>query len=125
MLRQRTHRSRSNSVPAACAEHGSKAFWASTHAHTSSRVVMAARIASVNAVRLEEAGPTISVNPPRGKPPVRASISSRPDETTSDTQFSRKVKGEGKPGPKADSTWARSTADFMMREPPGELRGNA
>ena len=56
---------------------------ASTRAQTSSRRVAAASAASSTLVRPEEADPQISLKHPRGKPPVRASISGIPLDTIS------------------------------------------
>ena len=80
---QRTHSSRSNSIPAAAADCGSRASLASTTAQNSPRRVAAASAASSTVVRPEEAGPQISVRQPRGRPPVSASIAAMPLETIS------------------------------------------
>ncbi len=80
---QRTHSSRSNSIPAAAADCGSRASLASTTAQNSPRPVAAASAANSKVVRPEEAGPQISVRQPRGRPPVRASIAAMPLETIS------------------------------------------
>jgi hypothetical protein len=80
---QRTHSSRSNSIPASAADRGSSASLASTSTQHSPRRVAAASAASSKVVRPDEAGPQISVRHPRGKPPVRASIAAMPLETIS------------------------------------------
>ena len=67
---QRTQSRRSSRTPAAAAEAGSKASAASTSAQTSSRAVACARMETSRLVRPLEAGPQISVRPPRGRPPV-------------------------------------------------------
>src|SRR6202022_3346678 len=70
-------------MPAAAAEAASSASVVSTRAQTSSRRVAAARAASSTLVRPEEAKPEISLRHPRGRPPVRESISRMPLETLS------------------------------------------
>ena len=80
---QRTQNSRSNSIPAAAADFGSRASLASTTAQNSPRRVAAASADNMNVLRPEEAGPQISVRQPRGRPPVGASISAIPLETIS------------------------------------------
>jgi len=80
---QRTHKSRSNSTPAAAADCGSRASLASTTAQNSPRRVAAASAANNKVVRPEEAGPQISVRHARGRPPVSASMAAMPLGTIS------------------------------------------
>ena len=67
---QRTHKSFRSSTPAASAECGSKASAPSIKAQASSCAVRALKAESSKLVRPEEEGPKISVNAPRGNPPV-------------------------------------------------------
>jgi hypothetical protein len=60
---------------------GSKLSLASTSAHTSPCAVIFAITARSTLVRPDDAGPQISVNPPRGSPPVSASHASIPLST--------------------------------------------
>ena len=78
------HRTQSNlfrSTPAEKADLGSKLSLASTSAHTSPCAVIFAITARSTLVRPDDAGPQISVNPPRGSPPVSASKASIPLRT--------------------------------------------
>ena len=107
---QRTHKSFRSSTPAASAECGSKASAPSIKAQASSCAVRALKAESSKLVRPEQEGPKISVNAPRGNPPVNESISGMPVETVVTTLRSRYVKGAATRPAKASSTCERKAA---------------
>ena len=117
IFRQRTHSSCFNSTPAAAAPCGSKASRPSTSAHTSACAVRDASAETSRLVRPEQGGPQISVNPPRGNPPVSASISGTPADTISTSFRSRYEKGAATRPASAVSTCNRKAARF-----PGMVR---
>ncbi len=90
------------------ADAGSKLSLASTKAQASWHCVAPASAASITPVRPEEAGPTISLNAPRGSPPVSASSAKTPVGTNSGVDFSRSNNVDDRCSPSADSTRARS-----------------
>ncbi len=124
---QRTHSSRSNSIPASAADCGSRASLASTSTQHSPRRVAAASAASSKVVRPEEAGPQISVRQPRGRPPVSASIAAMPLETISAAGRTANREAGVTPASLASvksrkSSLRRATLGAKLR--PGRLRAN-
>lgn len=111
---QRTQSNRSKSTPASAADEGSSTSFVSTRAHTSWCVVARTRAESIKLVRPEDAGPKISVIAPRGSPPVTASTSATPVESTSAAAFSRSLNVEPKRVASSDSIAAFEIASLKI-----------
>src|ERR1700693_5932721 len=123
LFRQRTQSNCFSSTPAASAERGSKASHPSISAQASAWVVLAAKTESSKVVFPEQAGPKISVNAPRGKPPANESISAIPVETVSTAWRSRYENGAATRSARASSTLERKVARFTAIGGPGEEKG--
>jgi hypothetical protein len=113
MFRHRTHNKCFESMPVRAKECGSSASLPSTSAHTSPWLAMLASMEINRPVRPEDSGPQISVNPPRGMPPVTASSSEMSVGTVSRDTPGQYLNGAGNRPSSADSILARSTAAFI------------